>query len=705
MINPPMHPRYLIQFHLIAVLSMLLGCLVPQAAWAIPLKPDDGIDAPVSLSGELAILRDPTGALTIDDIVSRDAEFEFDPIPSMLTEGYRKGAIWVRFTLSAPGPVHQWFLQIERPLIEQVNLYVSDGAGGFAESAPGRRHAGDDIVAETYPSIFPISVPSTATEYYIRLQSSTSITTALNLWQEEGWEDHRRSDDWIIGIVVGAIGVMIFVNLLFFAWIKDRTYILYTIVLFVSGFIPIFHMGYSPEVLKYFDPQAIHRIWGIVVCLYSIVMITFLLRIFEFSHRDVWSSRFLKGIIFLNFLSLLFAIAGRYGDVGLLVSRLQQVAFAFIALVVLYLLFARRQYQYALPAIAFALVVAVSLVMQMQYTGTNPFEIDGSLARVMTLGTLIHLVLLSAAVAERTRVAERNLGREKDRVLAISRSAERDLSIKVRERTAELAETNASLKAEVERRLVLEGKLRQSLASVNDALAQQRDFVALVTHEFRAPLAVIAAAAENLSLFASDRASGVKVRAAKIRRTVRRMSMLIENVLAGERLDASPMPPGRMAPFDLNEILQAIQSSLDDGAAARMEFLYGDQAVVMGDRDLLEIAVQNLIQNALKYSGETDPVTVHLWTDQRLVFVEVVDRGAGVPADDREHIFMKFYRAAGQQGVGSGLGLYIARALARRHGGDLILAESGAEGSRFRLSLPLAESEAGFEPVILDGVH
>ena len=299
------------------------------------------------------------------------------------------------------------------------------------------------------------------------------------------------------------------------------------------------------------------------------------------------------------------------------------------------------------------------------------------------------LILFSGRlIAQR---AERRLKTEQDRILAISQAAERDLAIKVRERTAELAESNASLKSEMDRRQLLEEKLRQSLSSVNDALAQQRDFVAMVSHEFRGPLAVIAAAVDNLLASSAAASDSNRLRIAKIGRTVERISMLIENVLAGDRLSAGQTGFKPVEVFDLNEILQTVEAGLDEDAAKRLSFIGGHKAVIKGDRILLEIVVQNLIQNALKYSEPTTPVTVVLSTDKGVAFVKVRDQGVGVALSDRELIFMKYYRVAGQRINGSGLGLYISREIARQNGGDLNLDSSDATGSTFCLSLPLVE--------------
>jgi signal transduction histidine kinase len=685
-----------IRFHLFVALSILFVCLASQNSWALALKPADGLEGPVSLSGHLAIFHDPAGTLSISDIASGRSDIQFQAIPSMLTQGYRKGAIWVRFSLSAPTASKQWLLQVERPLIEHVTLYVPDGAGHLVVEPPTGLHPGPAGEARAYPNLFPIAVPSTESEFYVRLESMTSITTALFVWQQKGYDNHRRSDHWIIGIVAGAVGAMIFANLLYAAWLRDDLYLLYAAVLVESGLMTLFHMGYASEVLYFLEPKQIYRSWGAIVCLYSLVMVLFLARLFEFRHHWIWAWRLLQGIALLNAGAFIFAIIGRYGDVGFFVSRLQQLSFIFIALHVLYLLIVRRQHQYLLPALAFTGVITASLIMQAQYTGNNFFRIDGSLASFMAVGTLIHLVLFSAAVAKRAQLAERSLSEEKDRVIALSRSAERELTIKVRERTAELAERNASLKAEIDRRHALEVKLRQSLDSVNDALAQQRDFLALVSHEFRAPLSVIAAAADNLLHYAAESTQNIKLRAIRIRQTVKRMSMLIENVLAGDRLNAGKMPFDTIEILDLNEILRTVQAGLDDDAAKRAGFISGNEALVKGDRTLLETVLQNLIQNALKYSPSASAVTVQLSTDRDVVFVDVSDEGAGVAPGDRELIFTKYFRAAGQQVSGSGLGLYISKEIARQYAGDLILAASDISGSTFRLSLPI-ETSAGRE--------
>lgn len=299
---------------------------------------------------------------------------------------------------------------------------------------------------------------------------------------------------------------------------------------------------------------------------------------------------------------------------------------------------------------------------------------------------LIFILLCNRIAAQLT---ERRLRVEQGRNLAISKAAERDLATKVQERTAQLTKSNTSLKAEIERRHLLEEKLRQSLASVNSALAQQRDFVAMVSHEFRSPLATISAAVDNLIVLLDEPSEGVKLRIGKIRRTVERMSSIIGNVLAGDRLVAGTEPSVMFERFDLRDALHSVISGLNEHDVKRVHISRCDTAMVECDRTLAEIALENLLQNALKYSNAKDSITVGVSIDREWVFINITDQGDGIPLEVQDLIFMKYYRIPGQRKRGSGLGLYISREIAQLMGGNLVLAASGEGGSTFSLSLPI----------------
>ncbi|RZA13130.1 MAG: ATP-binding protein, partial [Lysobacteraceae bacterium] len=113
---------------------------------------------------------------------------------------------------------------------------------------------------------------------------------------------------------------------------------------------------------------------------------------------------------------------------------------------------------------------------------------------------------------------------------------------------------------------------------------------------------------------------------------------------------------------------------------------------VVCDHALSMVAIRNLVQNALKYSPADQPVTLHVYSRSGRAKVEVQDHGAGIAAGEAARIFGKYYRSPGAGRVpGTGLGLFLARSIARSHGGDVELVRSGPEGSVFRFSLPLRD--------------
>jgi two-component system, OmpR family, sensor histidine kinase SenX3 len=226
---------------------------------------------------------------------------------------------------------------------------------------------------------------------------------------------------------------------------------------------------------------------------------------------------------------------------------------------------------------------------------------------------------------------------------------------------------------------------------------EQHDaFINAVTHELKTPVASIRLYLETLQKRPVDEAKRQEFYGIMLQDSDRLLAT-IEQVLRTGRAGASSRRLN-LSTFDF--------AAMVDGVIARVRTLHrlGDDALqfhpispitVTGDMDEVQAAVSNLIDNAVKYSGPQVHVRVEVaQTDEKFVTLRVSDRGLGIPKGELKQIFKRFYRVPGSVAVrvkGTGLGLFIVRSVAKRHGGKAWAESEGpGSGSTFVLQLPVA---------------
>ena len=228
------------------------------------------------------------------------------------------------------------------------------------------------------------------------------------------------------------------------------------------------------------------------------------------------------------------------------------------------------------------------------------------------------------------------------------------------------------------------------------------DFLNLASHELRGPLTV-------LKGYVSTAREGHYGRLPKefegrlpvVQSQLARMEMLVEQMLETARLEAGN-PEVRREPVDLRRVVRnALPGEVLEGTEHQVDIDVPDQPVVADvDERRVEQVLHNLIDNAIKYSGPPARVQVVLTPAEGMARVAVTDRGHGVAPEDMEKLFSRFGRLVTEENShipGVGLGLFLGRAVAKMHGGDLTAASKPGEGSTFTLTLPLHVE--GQEPV------
>jgi len=248
--------------------------------------------------------------------------------------------------------------------------------------------------------------------------------------------------------------------------------------------------------------------------------------------------------------------------------------------------------------------------------------------------------------------------------------------------------------------LLLGGGIFWTYRNVSKEMALARlksDFVSNVSHELRTPLSLIRLYAETLEMGRVTTPEKHREYYQIIRKESERLSGLINNILDFSRIEA-----GRKE-YDFREtdMCELVHNTLDSYRyqIEQNGFTFEEKVdpvpPMRVDREAIARSLLNLVNNALKYSQDRKFIGVNLYRENGNVNLEVVDHGIGIPPQEQQKIFEKFYRVGDplvHNTKGSGLGLSLVRHIVEAHGGQVAVDSTPGEGSKFTIKLPLDSS-------------
>lgn len=220
----------------------------------------------------------------------------------------------------------------------------------------------------------------------------------------------------------------------------------------------------------------------------------------------------------------------------------------------------------------------------------------------------------------------------------------------------------------------------------------RRDFIANVTHEIKTPVGAIALLSEAMEGALDDPVQMHKF-AASLRRETRRLSTLVTEIIQLSRVESSDIL-AKASPTNVGVIIrEALERTVVIAEAHKIEInaKYPDDVLVMGDGELLTVAVKNLLENAIQYSDSGKPVGIGVTTRNGHVDLIVTDQGVGIPAEEQSRVFERFYRvdeSRDRTTGGTGLGLSLVKHIALSHRGEVTLFSQPGVGSTFTIRLP-----------------
>ena len=652
-----------------------LGASLPAAAAAV-LR----LDAQPNMhdtAGHLERLDDPRGEL---DAAQADAAEGWRDLPGSLNAGFTPGVVWLRLTLQVDRVQPDgWMLRLGNALLDDVRLYAAR-AGAWTLLG----HSGEDVRRRDWPvdyrsPMFRFSPDSPGRHVLLlRLQSKNAMVSRLEVWPRQAFDNQSRREGLLFGLYAGFYLLLIGLHAVF--WLGTRAPMsgLFLAYIGLCVFNEVLSLGLVQQ-LSGLPVAWSDRLLGVGIACGLPVGLAVALRQLELDRRHPRAVRLANlACRALAAACVLLILSGRYAwgiqPIQLLAISLIPILSTFAA----WLLWRGwRPARYFLPIFGvFYAGVLIGFLRNLGVVPVNAFTEHASL-----LGTMVHMLLLSLVIIGRHERQRRARELQQANLAAdLARQHNARLEREVAQRTADLS-------GEIERRERVEEELRQALDLERKVLAEQRDFVAMVSHEFRTPLAIIGTSAQQLSRNLDAPPDKSRQRCGNIRDASLRLLALVDDYLTDDRIH-EPRAELHDDACDLRAMLGDLAQAYAPG---RVRCTFGPQAVSLrSDAGLLHIALRNLLANADRHAPAGGVVQADVRDDGRAVRIDVSNAGARIPEQERDRLFQKYYRGQNARlQPGAGLGLYLVRQIAARLGGTVALARAGGdEPVTFRISLP-----------------
>ncbi len=262
-----------------------------------------------------------------------------------------------------------------------------------------------------------------------------------------------------------------------------------------------------------------------------------------------------------------------------------------------------------------------------------------------------------------------------------------NLTSQIQSRGAEKLDSISQNNAPEEIRTITDA-LNQLLSKLGHALAREKRVVSDAAHELRTPLAAVKLHAELASKAdnAEDRKSSIK----HVLEGIERTTHLVKQLLALARLDPESfidrLQPNNIRQLVIEEV--ALQVPLANDKGIDLSISQNDELTVRVDDTSIRLLIRNLLSNAINYTPADGSVSLSLIRENAEAVLSVTDDGPGIPAEDRERVFDRFYRSQNHEQTGCGIGLSIVKQVAELHRATLVM-EEPAQGSGLKVTVRL----------------
>jgi signal transduction histidine kinase len=641
-----------------------------QLANAIVLQADSTETNPAAA---IEYIEDELNGLTLQEVSAGKAASQFKPAPivnNVINFGFSVSSYWFRMPLQKTAQAQQnWLIEIPFFYLNHIEFY-----------APGKPPV---ITGSAYPFnsrpvfnrffIFPIELTTQPQYFYFKINTSESLTLPVTLWQPEAFSIATQKDCIIQSLYYGSLSALILYSLLMFISLRDNIFLYYSLYGLSVGLGMLAGNGHGKQflwpTLTLWDQVSQYVFFSLAVMFAVLFSQHYLQTKIHAPKTHCWLT--MTTLIFSAISALL--ILSLF--IKLPITLLLQVFLIITVAVGLTLISTTLKMLYLQHKgarfflLAWATVWSGAIVATLRAFGVVPTNAFTSYA--LQISTAAEMLFLAFAIADRLILEKRLKEQAQQKTL----KAEQAL-------IASLKNTEEKLEQQVK---VRTEELENSVQNEKDIRDEYVRFGSLISHEFRNQLAITQL---QLSIITEEKNIGISqldTRLPIIQKATERLTSLFNKWLQNGQykngIHDLNLQRIELAPW-LNEILTSYTRQQDQYCFILKE----NPAVesIVADSSLLTLVIQNLIDNACKYSKGGGCVTIEIRSKDNATGIAVLDEGIGIALEDQQAIFLEYFRVKPENNIpGMGLGLNLVQRIVKVHGGAIELISAPGSGSCF----------------------
>jgi signal transduction histidine kinase len=570
----------------------------------------------------------------------------------IFTGGYSQATHWLKLTFVNAPANESLLFTIVMTMLDDVRLYTpADLVDKNARIAPKSTDVSNWYVwqqGDLFPFnqrekdwrgfSFALRAPDNAMyTVYLRVVSTSAHIVYPQLWQAQQFIDYQKNEMLLFGLVIGTMLVFLLIAFVLYLLKKETLQKYYLALIALTIFYIFVINGFFTEWFLTQHPEFASNLVGIIVGLLQIPAVGFHREFLFGKLKHLFICRVQSVMMSFGLITAILAALGKYGLVAGLFNFLMLTSIVLVLFILIYMRF-KKKLSNQICLIYFILLPAnlMTLLVLFGLGTTAPWlSIYGT-----QIGSLVNLSILVVITLNHTYQSIN------DNQLAIAQAE-------------------------------LDGKAAQS----------QRYWMAMLTHEIKTPLSVINASCQSMELLNMDPA--MQSRLSKIKRNVTRIDNLVKHFLGNDEVPARLQHLQRTK-IDIGKWLLKRLNLFDEVAQKRWHVNVENKLTVSVDADLLAIALNNLLTNALKYSQQNAQIEItvksYFHQTKNGVLFSVSDYGVPITEEKRDSLFVRFQL---NEYVGNGVGLWACQEIARAHGGYVWLDKFRTDGNTFNIWLPL----------------